>query len=145
MTRSSSRRTHRLPDAATVTDRPTDYWNDSCALDELEYAVARGATGATSNPTIVLEVLRKERASLDAAGRASSPPRTRRGPRSTSPGRWSRRWPCAAPRVLEPVFVAEGGRKGRLSIQTNPANYRERRTDARAGPPLRRARARTCR
>src|SRR3954453_12061233 len=39
---------------------PTDYWNDSCASAELEYAVARGATGATSNPTIVLEVLRKE-------------------------------------------------------------------------------------
>ncbi len=25
--------------------------------------------------------------------------------------------------VLEPVFVREGGRKGRLSMQTNPANY----------------------
>jgi transaldolase len=25
--------------------------------------------------------------------------------------------------VLEPVFVREGGRKGRLSLQTNPANY----------------------
>jgi transaldolase len=25
--------------------------------------------------------------------------------------------------VLEPVFVHEGGRKGRLSLQTNPANY----------------------
>jgi transaldolase len=45
----------------TVTGRPTDYWNDSCALEELEYAVARGATGATSNPSIVLEVLAKER------------------------------------------------------------------------------------
>src|SRR5215212_8947363 len=43
-----------------VRDTPTDYWNDSCAIAELEYAVARGATGATSNPTIVLEVLRKE-------------------------------------------------------------------------------------
>ena len=35
--------------------------------------------------------------------------------------------------VLEPVFVREGGRKGRLSLQTNPANYREHRADARAG------------
>ena len=41
-----------------------------------------------------------------------------------SPGRSSRRWPSAAPRVLEPVFRAEGGRKGRLSLQTDPANYR---------------------
>src|SRR5437762_9411344 len=43
-----------------VPETPNDYWNDSCAIAELEYAVARGATGATSNPTIVLEVLKKE-------------------------------------------------------------------------------------
>ena len=41
---------------------PTDYWNDSCAVDELTYAIERGATGATSNPSIVLEVMKKERA-----------------------------------------------------------------------------------
>ena len=45
-----------------ATGTPTDYWNDSCAVAELEYAVARGATGATSNPSIVLEVLRSEKA-----------------------------------------------------------------------------------
>ena len=39
---------------------PTDYWNDSSSVEELTYAIARGATGATSNPTIVGEVLRKE-------------------------------------------------------------------------------------
>jgi transaldolase len=39
---------------------PTDYWNDSCAIDELTYAIANGAVGATSNPTIVGEVLVKE-------------------------------------------------------------------------------------
>src|SRR2546429_2654932 len=39
---------------------PTEYWNDSCAVSELEYAIARGAVGATSNPSIVGEVLRKE-------------------------------------------------------------------------------------
>ena len=41
-------------------ETPTQFWNDSCAVAELEYAVERGATGATSNPTIVLEVMRKE-------------------------------------------------------------------------------------
>ena len=40
---------------------PTDYWNDSCAVAELEYAVERGATGATSNPVIVGEVMKKEK------------------------------------------------------------------------------------
>ena len=39
---------------------PTDYWNDSCSVEELTYAIANGAVGATSNPTIVLDVLKKE-------------------------------------------------------------------------------------
>ena len=38
-----------------------DYWNDSCSVEELRYAVANGAVGATTNPTIVLGVLKKER------------------------------------------------------------------------------------
>src|SRR5574340_1848509 len=42
-------------------ETPTQYWNDSCAVAELAYAVERGATGATSNPSIVLEVLNKEK------------------------------------------------------------------------------------
>ncbi len=44
----------------TVTTTATDYWNDSCSLEELSYAIQHGATGATSNPTIVGEVLQKE-------------------------------------------------------------------------------------
>ena len=44
----------------TVATTATDYWNDSCSLEELSYAVEHGATGATSNPTIVGEVLQKE-------------------------------------------------------------------------------------
>jgi transaldolase len=107
----------------TVADRPTDVWNDSCAVDELEYAVARGATGATSNPSIVLEVLRTERASWT--------------PRVAELARDNPAWTeteltwavveemaVRGAAVLEPVFVREGGRKGRLSLQTNPANYR---------------------
>jgi transaldolase len=42
-------------------ETPTQYWNDSCAVDELAYAVERGATGATSNPSIVLDVMKKEK------------------------------------------------------------------------------------
>ena len=48
------------PLARMARTTPTEYWNDSCALAELEYAIARGAVGATSNPTIVGEVLKKE-------------------------------------------------------------------------------------
>jgi transaldolase len=110
------------PMARTVADGPTDYWNDSCAIDELQYAVARGATGATSNPSIVLEVLRKERANwvpriMELA--AADPAATE------TDHTWAviEEMAVAGAAVLEPVFIREGGRKGRLSLQTNPANY----------------------
>ena len=110
------------PLARMVESTPTDYWNDSCAVDELTYAVERGATGATSNPSIVLEVLRKEKGYwvprvLDLAGR---------NPTWTEVElTWAIVEEMAArgAAVLEPVFRREGGRKGRLSVQTNPANH----------------------
>jgi transaldolase len=36
---------------------PTEFWNDSCSVQELTYAIEHGATGATSNPFIVYAVL----------------------------------------------------------------------------------------
>ena len=44
----------------TVSTTPTDYWNDSCSSEELAYAIRNGAVGATTNPSIVLNVLKKE-------------------------------------------------------------------------------------
>jgi len=44
----------------TVSTTSTDFWNDSCAISELRYAMEHGAVGATTNPTIVLEVLKLE-------------------------------------------------------------------------------------
>jgi len=38
----------------------TDLWNDSCSIEELTFAVAHGAVGATTNPSIVVYVLNKE-------------------------------------------------------------------------------------
>ena len=38
----------------------TDIWNDSCAVDELTYAIEHGAVGATANPTIVHDVWKKD-------------------------------------------------------------------------------------
>ena len=35
---------------------PTRFFNDSCAESELDYAIQRGATGATSNPVICVNV-----------------------------------------------------------------------------------------
>jgi transaldolase len=110
------------PMLRTVQGRPTDYWNDSCSVDELEYAVARGATGATSNPTIVLEVLRKERGWWEPRIRELAAAR----PEATETDvTWAviEEMAVRGAAVLGPVFLREAGRKGRLSMQTNPANH----------------------
>jgi transaldolase len=106
--------------AATV----TDYWNDSCSIDELTYAIDRGAVGATSNPTIVAEVLGRE---MDrwrdriAEMIAAAPTATE----DEIAWQLIEEMAVAASRLLLPVFEREGGRKGRLSIQTNPKFYRD--------------------
>jgi transaldolase len=102
---------------------PTQYWNDSCAVAELEQSVAHGGTGATSNPSIVHEVLGKELVHWL--------PRIRR--LATDHPDWTEvdlTWAIAeemavrGAAVLFPVFEASGGRKGRLSMQVNPAAHR---------------------
>jgi len=105
-------------------ETPTQYWNDSCAPDELSYAVERGATGATSNPSIVLEVMRKDKAHWV--------PRVRE--LAAANPTWSEvelTWAIVdemavrGAAILQPVFDRGGGRNGRLSVQTNPANHRD--------------------
>jgi transaldolase len=102
----------------------TDYWNDSCSIEELTYAVERGAVGATSNPTIVHEVLGKE---LDVW-------RERIGELIATHPTWTEdevTWAVIeemavrASALLLDVFEREHGHKGRLSIQTNPKFYRD--------------------
>ena len=48
------------PLGRTVSGFATDIWNDSCAVDELEYAISYGAVGATANPTIVTDVWKSD-------------------------------------------------------------------------------------
>lgn len=111
------------PLAATVATTDTDIWNDSCAVDELEYALAHGATGATANPTIVHDVWSKD----PARWRAKAVALARQQP---SWGEHELAWGVIAAmsvegaRLLEPVFDEWRGRKGRLSIQTDPTLFR---------------------
>ncbi|HTE65988.1 MAG TPA: transaldolase family protein [Candidatus Binatia bacterium] len=117
-------RTRELsPLARTVAETATDIWNDSCAVEELEYAIAFGAVGATANPTIVVDVWNKD------------------------PGHWADRvrvlaveqpgwnevelaWAVVeemsvrGAALLASTFQAHGGRKGRLSVQTDPTHFR---------------------
>ena len=103
---------------------PTQYWNDSCSIAELEYAVGNGAVGATSNPTIVGEVLKKEFATWL--------PRIRQIRDEHLAGSdvditWQliEEMAVGGAATLAAVFERSGGRTGRLSIQTNPTFYRD--------------------
>lgn len=106
----------------TVRDSPTEIWNDSCAVAELEWAIARGATGATTNPTIVLDVLKAEHAAWVPRIRelAASNPTW-----SETELTWAviEAMAVRGAALLKPVFTASGGRTGRLSIQTDPTLY----------------------
>ncbi len=112
------------PLSRMVEHTPTDFWNDSCAVAELAYAVERGATGATSNPAIAVEVMKKEKDHWV--------PRVRE--MAAANPTWSEveltwalieKMGARGAGILASVFEREGGHKGRLSLQTNPANYRD--------------------
>ena len=102
---------------------PTDYWNDSCSEEELTYAIQHGAVGATSNPTIVHSVLKKElhlwRDRIDALIREQHA-------WSESEITWKlfEEMAVYGAGFLLPIYEEYNGRKGRLSIQTDPALYR---------------------
>ena len=102
----------------------TCLWNDSCSLQELGYAIEHGAVGATCNPVIVADVLKREMhlwkdriqeltqamptaAEHDIAWRVVD------------------EMTIAGAALLKPVFDAQQGRNGRLSVQTDPRFYRD--------------------
>jgi len=103
----------------------TDFWNDSCAVGELTYAIDHGAVGATANPVIVGEVLGKEmhlwkdriKQLIEEMPMATEDEITWRLVEEIS---------AKGASLLEPIFERERGKKGRLSIQTNPKFYRNK-------------------
>ncbi len=102
----------------------TDYWNDSCSIAELTYAIERGAVGATSNPTIVGEVLKKE---MDLWRERIGEIITENPTATEDEVAWQliEEMAVKASELLLPVYEREAGLKGRLSIQTNPKFYRD--------------------
>ena len=103
----------------------TCLWNDSAAEAELAYAIDHGAVGATCNPVIAVEVVKKELRVLDRRGSRRSPPSTRPPRKGSWRGASSKRCRPAARRMLRPIFEAHRGRNGRLSIQTDPRMFRD--------------------
>lgn len=116
-------KTYKSPMHKMVSTTPTDLWNDSCSVEELSYAISHGAVGATSNPTIVLNVLRQEmHLWKDRLHEIID-----RNPDWTEVEiTWKifEEIGVKGASLLQPVFEKMNGEKGRLSIQTNPANYR---------------------
>ena len=45
----------------------TEIWNDSCSVKELQYCIDNGGVGATTNPVIVLNVLKSELKDYEAS------------------------------------------------------------------------------
>jgi len=108
----------------TVATTPTDLWNDSCSVDSLTYALEHGATGATTNPTIVGEVLATEKAVwhdriVDIV--SANPVWTE----DEVAWKLIEEMAIRGADLLLPVFEREHGVKGRLSIQTSPKLYRD--------------------
>lgn len=100
-----------------------DFWNDSCALNELGEAIDHGAVGATSNPIIVGAAVEGDKARwlpvLDQL--------LRDHPEDTEDdAAWRLIEAIAreAAALLGPVHEATGGRKGYLSVQVSPKIYR---------------------
>ena len=102
----------------------TCLWNDSSSLTELSYSIEHGAVGATCNPVIVVEVLKKEMhlwkdRILELI--RSKPAATEHDIAWTLVDEMS----IKGAELLKPIFDAHNGRNGRLSVQTDPRFYRD--------------------
>jgi transaldolase len=119
----SSAVSYKSPLHEMTQSTPTRLWNDSAAIHELTYSIEHGAVGATCNPVIALGVLKKD-------------PKLKERIRAVM-----QEWPTATEgqiawqlvqdisvqgaALLKPIFDKEGGKNGRLSIQTDPRFFRD--------------------
>src|SRR3979411_2997766 len=123
MTPASTQVGYKSPLHEMTQSTPTCLWNDSASIQELTYSVEHGAVGATCNPVIVHSVLKKEmpawrgriRALIDELPTATEDEIAWQLVREVS---------IKGAALLKPIFDSQGGRNGRLSIQTNPRLYR---------------------
>lgn len=103
---------------------PTCLWNDSASVQELTYALDHGAVGATCNPVIVGEVLKKEmhlwknriHELIEEMASATEDQIAWKIVEEIS---------IKGAELLRPVFEESGQINGRLSIQTDPRFYRD--------------------
>lgn len=115
---------YKSPLHKTVMTSPTEFWNDSCAICELKPAIENGATGATTNPVIVGQVLKKEmNLWSDRINEL-----VREMPLATEDDiawKLNEEMAIKGAKLFDEIFKKEKGKKGRLSIQTNAKYYRD--------------------
>lgn len=110
----------------TTTKFPeTQIWNDSCSCKELAYCIENGGVGATTNPVIVLNVLKKELKEWEPTINQiidDNPSYTE------DEVAWQtiKAMGAKASKLLLPVFEETKGKKGRISFQTNAKYYRSK-------------------
>jgi transaldolase len=114
---------------------PTCLWNDSASVDELFYSMEHGAVGAKCNPVIAFSALKKELPQwrpriLEIMNELPTATEDQIG------WRLIEEMSTKAAELLLPVFDAQGGRNGRLSIQTDPRFYRDSAAIVRQGHTL---------
>jgi len=123
MTQAAASVTYKSPLHEMTQTTPTCLWNDSASIQELTYSIEHGAVGATCNPVIVLGVLKnemplwKDRIHDLIHGMSAA---------TESEIAWQlvREISAKSASLLFPIFSTQGGRNGRLSIQTDPRLYR---------------------
>ena len=124
MTQTIAPTTYKSPLHEMTQTTPTSLWNDSASIQELTYSVEHGAVGATCNPVIVLGVLKKEMNLWKDRIRSLIEQR----PTATEEQiGWQlvREISVKAAGLLRPIFEAQRGKNGRLSIQTDPRLFRD--------------------
>ena len=106
---------------------PTCLWNDSASIQELTYSLEHGAVGATCNPVIVCDVLKKEM----HLWRDRIHELIEQMPFATEDQiawRVVEEISIKGAKLLEPVFQQFHGVNGRLSVQTDPRFFRDSKT-----------------
>ncbi len=102
----------------------TDFWNDSCDLEQLREALTFGAVGATSNPVIVAAAVR-------SAPTRWNPVMDRLIGGHATADEEDIAWKLmveignSAAELLASEFRTSGGGRGRLSLQVNPKRFRD--------------------
>jgi transaldolase len=105
-----------------VESTPTGFWNDSCETATLKRAIGWGASGATTNPVIVLECVKADpRRWASEVTQIQSQDKTLTEIETA----WEliHRMACQAMPILHPVYKKTNGHSGRLTVQVNPKYF----------------------